>query len=404
MPAFHIPPVNPVRFFKKGTQGDGYVQKYSPSDSTSLQVCSRVAEISCTLAVIDRYGKPVRYFEEKTSILGELYFFCTWQMDFAGLDGCYRIALTACDGYGAIEKYESGCIHVSPKNERLPVLHYRNTGNMDDINYEDVDWFSLRVEGGFQMKDYSPRSNDTIYRNVDLRFEMLHSDTYRTRMFTAGGSRGIPDDLHFIIHKAFGCDTVYVNLESYVKYEGAQWQSNEADNYSFRTWILEVIATGNELERDVKKSYRWTDYVCRVRNGAYTGYAAAMTLEVDGQRYFVNEGFSYGSSMYQFLMESKYAALSLNALNQRALAFIGHVESMEGVLEGIMETVKIPVNLINQDASLTNSGMNLITSVSVIKDLVLQSETCVEETEPALNVLVFNGETLQYHGEDLIFS
>ena len=221
--AFHISPVNPIRFFASASpvtmgtisdirdvpisDGDRYVQKYSPKDYTSIQVCSNDSAMNFTLDVLDRYGKWIRNVSRQESILENIRF-STFQVYFTGLNGCVRLRLTVGYGYGYSEIYESALLHVSQKNESLTLLQYRNTENMDGVDYSAVDIFTLRVEGGFQMKNYAPKSNDTIYRNVDLRFEMLHSDTYHTRKFIAGGTRGIPDEFHYTIHKAFGCDTI----------------------------------------------------------------------------------------------------------------------------------------------------------------------------------------------------
>ena len=409
--SFHISPANPIRFLphhqplSKWRGRDGrYVQKYCPTDYTSLQVCGDDGGMSFHLDIVDRYGNQVRSYSPVHSMLGEYdeFHFWTFDVGFSGLDGCCRLVLTV----NGADKYESNPLWISQKHGDLTLLQYRNSLNKDSINYAAVDMFSLRVEGGFQMKNYVPKSDDTVYRNVDMRFEVLHSDTWYTRMFTAGGTRGIPDELHYIVHKAFGCDTVYINGDGYVKYEGADWEEKDVDHYPLRTWMIEVVGTGYRYVREAEPplppeppepptvTYKWTNYVCRKPNGVYTGYAAAMTLEVYHDAilsapYLITQFNFPGFSPIDY---TEYAALSLPDLHKRVIAFLSEVEYHQKVAYGVelnisRATTKIPVSLVNVDDSLTNDGKNLITSARAVEGVVIESVECGwSKPEPSLTV------------------
>jgi hypothetical protein len=381
----YIPPVNPVRFFKRNVT-DGYVQKYSPLDYTNVQAVTVGEPAVVGLVIKDKYNRNVKTYSPRGDTLIDDHHFYTFAIDFFGLSGNYRIILTV-DG---VDSAYSGCIHVSTKHEKLPLLQYRNTVNKDDANYAHIEIFSLRVEGGFLKRAYSPKSDDTTYQNQPVSFELLHSDTYFTLFFTAGGPRGIPDDFHYIIHKAWGCDTVYVNGERFTKYSGAEWEVNGTDNYALATWKYEVVPAGGTVfvRTPESSSDTWQDYVCRIQNGVYTGYAAATTLSVvkrgasgsiiDGypKPYSILDGFVYSETIFQKLTQEQYANLSYRDLDARASAFIQAVISAEGNIEGVTDRTPIPFNLVNGNYNLVNGDNNLITSINVINGLLVSDGSC----------------------------
>jgi len=248
--------INPIRFFEHyKIPKDGYMQKFANTDDTYIQIISDGSTFD--LRVLNEQGADVTVINsiQQSSITLAGKTFVTFKILFAGLKGIYQLRLIETRG----EKqyfYYSMFICVSPDNTKLTKLQYKNTFNRDDIKYrettlsEGVDIFTIRTEGGFQEKNYIPKSNDTIYMKGDYRFHLLHSLAYYTRQFTIGDTFGISDELFYTINNVFSCDTVYINDEGYTKFEGASFAPTEIDHYALRTWNIELAPTGDNLERD----------------------------------------------------------------------------------------------------------------------------------------------------------
>ena len=271
----HIPRINPIRFFdqragKNQREGD-YVQKYSPFDRTNIQLASVGVMYDVLLTIENKYRKPVKTLTPSISVLGENNdrFFYTFNINFYGLAGLYRLVITGDAQNELPQKYISGILCISTDNEAITLLHYKNSINDNDINFDAIDMFSLRTEGGFLMKSDNPRSNNTIYQKQGGMFEMLHSVTYFTKIFTVGGAIGVPDDFFKIIHKAWGCDTVYVNGVQHVEHEGAQWNVNDEEGYEKRAWTLEVVENAGDSSGYGSDGFSalmvgiWNDYICQ---------------------------------------------------------------------------------------------------------------------------------------------
>ena len=255
----YLSALNPIRFYEAGKAPcDGYVQKFGNADDTFIQVIGTNTS-SYTLDIVNKYGinagvsltpmvRTVNTADTKCR-------FTTWHIEFSALqECCYKLILTHVEEN---KRWESDMFNVSKKNNKLTLLQYRNMQNTGDVYYGDadtiglgfIDVFSLRVEGGFQMKNYIPKSTDTIYMNGDYRYELLHSLSYYTRRYTAGGVRGISDEIFHTIHHALGCDTMFIKGKGHVKFEGASWSFNDIENYQLRTWNIEVAPTGFVLNR-----------------------------------------------------------------------------------------------------------------------------------------------------------
>ena len=244
------------------------MQKYAPEDFTNIQAATVGVLLNVSLVLKKKYS-TIKTLDPAVSILDNDYYFYTFRIYFAGLSGYYRLFVRGIDVDGNIQEYPSGCIHVADEHRSLTLLQYKHTKNKDDVNYQSIDIFSLRTEGGFQMHNYTPHSDDTVYQNQRVQFELLYSDTYYSRIFTAGATKGIPGDFHYIIHKAWGNNRVYVNGKGYVKYTDSAWDVNQADQYPPRTWKLEVVPNGDTYVRtDVvsETTREWSDYVCRTYN------------------------------------------------------------------------------------------------------------------------------------------
>ena len=261
--------INPIRFFDyEKVPKDWYAQKFADVDDTFIQIITDNSTFS--LKVIDGKGidrtvaGSIKQLEPVE--IGDMIFI-TFAIKFVGYNGGYQFVLTEIQA-GSERVYYSMPFCVGSQYRDLMKLHYRNQFKDGDVVYktepdgEGIDIFSLRVEGGFEEKNYIPKSNDTIYMKGDYKYHLLHSLVYYTRQLTVGDTFGIADELFHTINHIFGCDTVFIDFSSFTKFEGAQWSFSEVEHYPLRTWQIELAPTNKILDRaDICNSLFCTGYL-----------------------------------------------------------------------------------------------------------------------------------------------
>ena len=249
MASIYISDINPIKLHEGKAPESGYTQKFATGDDTFIQVRSKEAGSSFELNICLLNGRVVRLTEQiKTSVNN--YHFHTFNPAFNRLQGLYKLVLTERDSANVVQStWESAPICILPENAALPLIQYKNTRN-NEVRFSDFDYFSLRVEGGFEMKNEQPKMINTVFMNSNLRYVNLHSVRYYTRKFHAGGTFGINWDVFNSIHHAFGCNTVFIDKEGYVQYEGAEWTANDVEHYPLRTWVTELAPTRTRLTRE----------------------------------------------------------------------------------------------------------------------------------------------------------
>jgi len=263
-----ISETNPVRLHEGKAPESGYFQKFSNIDDTYMQVRTQEAGNRYELNICFLNGRIARETAHKQTVAGS-YIFHTFNPAFNRLRGLHKLVLTERNSVNAQRTWESAPICIAREYETLPLIQYRHSKN-NEIRYADFDYFSLRVEGGFEMHNEQPKMINTVYMNGNLQYNMLHSHRYFTRIFHAGGTFGTNWDITNTIHRAFGCDTVFIDGVGYVQYEGAEWTANQIDHYAPRTWTTELVPTrarltreANLIEDDLLKTtgfWRPTDY------------------------------------------------------------------------------------------------------------------------------------------------
>ncbi|MDR0756939.1 MAG: hypothetical protein LBF85_03735, partial [Tannerella sp.] len=247
----YTPSGSPIRFFSsRDHQPDTYRAKYAPDDATDVQFCSLDAPLAVSLQMLNEKNRVIRTSDVRIRKQGD-YNFYTATIQFTGFpEGLYRMRINALNAKSITTVMWSNLICVCEANRDLPLIHWNNSYNKESIDYSEVKFFSMRIEGGFLPKNYRPKSEQTQYQSQARRFITLFSETYSTSMFTAG-VKGIPDSVHALVHSAFSCDNLYIDRIEYAKYEDAAWESSELDErYPFRNWTIEMVQNEGEMPDD----------------------------------------------------------------------------------------------------------------------------------------------------------
>ena len=186
-----IPELNPISFIvDKETDYGDYVQKFTKSDITFIQVVSIGQEISIKMNLYRVSGRHVKEIIPDTNIVygDKLYVFYTFPIMFSDSEeGGYYLNLKVGNDDDCV--FSSRCIEVRDEHPNTFLIRYRNSYNAHDVYFDNNVTFSLRVEGGFLPNNFTPKSFDTVYRNQNASFELLKSSPFGTHRINIGGTR-----------------------------------------------------------------------------------------------------------------------------------------------------------------------------------------------------------------------
>ena len=250
----YIPNLNPIPLYAReqlNNCNEPYAIKYEQSDKTFLQFFSIDAAFSLNIRLCTNLDKIVKnnftVQTEKKEIDSYTITFYSVLINFSGLTGNHYIELEIINNIGEKCLYHSPCISIKEKHENTSHLLYYNSVNANNVLFNNNLFFALRTEGGYLPKAYSPKVQENIYQNQEITFQLLESTPYNSYFFTAGGERGIPDWFFDKIHRAFSCDTLFINNTAMVKMPEATWSPAEEDGYPFRTWKIEMMQNNDNL-------------------------------------------------------------------------------------------------------------------------------------------------------------
>lgn len=344
----YIPKINPIQFYPLDTVFECcYTQKYFITDKTHLQFVSINTTFSVTLQIYTSNNELITTLQPAINIVNgnDNYTFYTFYVDFSTLQlGAYYFKANFKNLIDQRCSYITSCIDITEADkleDQTVLLEYKNSENDFDIYFAGYQ-FALRCEGGFYMKNYNPKSTDSIYQSQTNDFVLLKSSPYSTQNINIGGIRGIPDWLHEIVNRAFSCNSLLINGISYTKYMEATWQPTEADGVPFRSWIIEVVKTGDNVSEIIdcidstifNSVLTWTgDPICQISGGNNTGKAIYPTLineiftPFGGSIPFKTNTYSLLSAFgsYPAITSAQLASMTTTAINNRANALINFI-------------------------------------------------------------------------------
>ena len=244
-----IPKINPIRFSYTGVDTPAvnhqfyarYFQKYRRTDSTSVQILVPTGEGVQDWVMSAERIDGSRYIEYSVSIATNTYSnlisghkVVEFGIDFVNFEeGLYRFTLS-----GGATRYYSGPICVKDVHKFTSLISYRNTYNVQDMAFSTGTTFNIRVE--VQDGGIVPKSNDAVYSDDIGGFQILSSDPFSNLRINIGGTKGIPGYLMKIVNRVFSCDTTYIDGVRVVKTDGSTFEEVSQENYSLRSWNIEV--------------------------------------------------------------------------------------------------------------------------------------------------------------------
>ncbi|HEX7906228.1 MAG TPA: hypothetical protein VF487_20280 [Chitinophagaceae bacterium] len=159
-------------------------------------------------------------------------------------EGYYYLLLTVGSG-GSLKKFISERIHVLEVHENSILLQYKHGRNISDIAFDTGIEFNLRVPAVLQ--DFSPGSDDVIYKDQSRNITTLSSVPYRNFKMIFGDARGIPDYMADKINRVFGCNSVLLDNKRFAKSEGAKMERSGDRLYPMAGWVLEIVEALNRM-------------------------------------------------------------------------------------------------------------------------------------------------------------
>lgn len=302
----YIPKINPIPLYEIGKIPlCSYNQKFNLSDKTAIQLVSVDIKYNITCDIYKSNGLLVATLLPSISEIKGVntFTFYTFDISFSGYkEGSYYLQVNFSGKVGITCSYQSPCIELRESHDGTFLAEYKNTENKFDVNFVDQLTFRVRVEGGFLIKNYSPKSNDNVYQSQTNDFVLLHSSPYSTAKLTVGGRKGIPDWMHDIIHRAFSCNKLTIEGVKYNKYIDATWEPVEVEAYPLRTWRIELVKSGDNVSDPISCiklnttcTFEWTnDGVCQVSTictlnptNNISGDFEQGALDKDGKLYLV---------------------------------------------------------------------------------------------------------------------
>lgn len=241
---------------------EGYAQPFNLSDRTAVQLVQDSTGTDVPeLSLVSCEGDTVKAFAPRDVSTLAGFRFTTYDVDFRGLqEGLYRLRLFA---RGLREPLYSCPVCLKEQHEETVAIYATSVDNIQDVNFSVGVGFFLRVQGGFFLNAMNPKSDDTVYQDEDTDFVLLSSVPYETYRLNIGGSAGIPDSLQKVINRLFSLSKLTLDGVPYVRVEGAEWEAREEDEYSLRSWELEVAEPKANSSLSLAMAARWRNYRCQ---------------------------------------------------------------------------------------------------------------------------------------------
>lgn len=139
---------------------------------------------------------------------------------------------------------------------------YTNVGTWagtTDIDYA-ANYFYHRVYGGFDTNDYTPASNDMVYKDERFDTVLLESLPMDLTKVTIGKGEGVPNWQAGIINRILSCSYKTISGVAYEKSEGTKLEKTSEKEWPMMAWKVELTKASNELDN----TYNGYDY-----NGDY---------------------------------------------------------------------------------------------------------------------------------------
>jgi hypothetical protein len=247
-----ISPLNPITFVPMTAYvppKHDYVQKYSHTDRTNLQIITSLTQ-NLKLTVKSENGEEHDLSHKLHTVNTPAFNARIWSFElfFGNYKGINHL-LMEINGSPEGRSYD---FHVGEHTDLTKITYFDERITNSPIYYgltndRHINYFCLRIEGGFQMHNMKPKQVDTKYIGGNLRYQTLHSRRYFTREFYAGDVYGISPELFKTVHYAFGCDSVFIDDVGYLQYEGADWQQNIVEHYPLLSCSTELVRSGQKV-------------------------------------------------------------------------------------------------------------------------------------------------------------
>lgn len=234
-----------------------YYQKVQKSDPLRIQVWTNNNINQVILRLYDCEGQQVGTFDYldlptgMPTIIedGSEYFVNTIHVNdyWADKDGVYYLLMEFYqDPTGnAVEYIVSEPIFVKEKHPETMLLEYSNSFNKDYVIFEQTrQKFCFRVEGA--IINPQPKVKRVVFTDQGENTVPLSATAYRTRVFAAGMTGGIPFWVVDKLNHIYALDSIYHNGEQLTPVEGAELAYQEPDPlYPLYDARIELADTDN---------------------------------------------------------------------------------------------------------------------------------------------------------------
>ena len=267
-----VSPFTPI-FFLGDRKADGiecdYVQTFSPTDRILLEVICAFSENKPDARLVDaETGKTIFQL-----VFNSWYINDTTRLDFLSITlnpGYYRIEIT---GIGSSEVFRITADELELEKTTLIQYSMKNNRQRRDVVFfinGMQHFFDFRVHGGFKDNgwSFSVESEQFVTPLADIA--QLYGLESTQKIFTLGGSAGVPIWFGEMLNRILVCTHVYFDGEKYSRKDAGvpevTQQLEGVNSFIFKqslqksNYIDPVIETRNRLllRRVTGNSYRIT--------------------------------------------------------------------------------------------------------------------------------------------------
>lgn len=261
---FYIPNINPLRFtggagikfdrlfmvdlINKFQSEKCYFQKWNLGDETTIQVLS---DYEFTFKIYDLDGVLIQEITPgvvSSAIVGQTFSVYEINLDFDEVGRFYAV-IEYSGGILISEAWEVG------EFKSTLLFKYKNSENNYSVIFDTGIEFFFRVEG--VVADFEPKSDDVIYNDQLKNSRILDSVPWRSFQMYIGNAEGVPDWVADKANRIMACDVVHVDSETFDGYiskvEGAEWETQRAEEYAFIGLKTEIMTVENDLLQRLKR-------------------------------------------------------------------------------------------------------------------------------------------------------